>query len=114
MHVKPMEETVLFIAQLKMPPVYEAVIWNGTVQMLQAIGSRYGMYGHIATDLSLILQKGPRTNHKASVLLGEYIVYVKTGNTVEFVEIMSGNTFIKKYSAHPSGSLNIKGTLEHG
>ena len=109
--INPMQHTVLFVAQEKIPPAYEAIIWNGTIECLQAVGARYHLSGYIDKDGSLILQKRPETNYKDRVQIGEYIVFIWTGGFPKFVNILPGAEFIKRFVAHPNGKLTISGQV---
>lgn len=110
--INPMIDTVLFIAQEKVPPVHEAIIWNGTVACMQALAARYHVDGYIDKDSSLILHKRETTNYRDRVQLGEYLIFVWKDGVPTFINILQGAEFIKKFSAHPNGRLDIAGAVK--
>lgn len=109
--INPMNSTVLFVAQEIIPPAYEAVIWNGTVDCLQAIGHRYGISGHIDKDGNLNLQKRPETNYRDKISIGDYLVVRWTTYSAKYVDVLTGTEFIKRFRAHPNGHLTVDGNI---
>jgi hypothetical protein len=100
-----------FIVQLKIPPVYQAVIWNGQFEALQGIGKRYKVSGFIAIDSTLEITNPPAWKlHK--VKPGDVLVFFGTDDNMELKEICSAESFVQKYNAFPTGSLNAEGGIE--
>ena len=100
--------TPLYTAQLKIPPAFQVIVWDGTIKTLQAMGARYNVSGYI--DIAQGLQL--TTIHNKLVNLGDFMVFYMDSNTRSLHEVLSYDQFHRKYNAFVTGGLDEKGIFK--